>query len=206
MNTDEINTTLHHNKTMFRIPLKKIDKESVFCGLEYDPFVQEVSKSGELIEKQRPGVWASFEDTMRGSVALEEAPFRRGDVVKIKESWAKAEDGFVYRADHDLSAHEYKWKSSTQMPDEAVRLFILIEDVSVEHLQDISLDDIKREGIWDDYKTFSDKYHQFLCDVAYPETFKKVWNAENKKDYCWEENPYVWVISFSILKLLNNDK
>lgn len=86
------------------------------------------------------------------------------------------------------------------MPKDAARLFLRVTDVWVERLQDITADGCKQEGIWDDYKASSQKYHDALVELAYPKCFAELWNRTIKPSdlslYGWEANPWVWVIEF----------
>ena len=86
------------------------------------------------------------------------------------------------------------------MPKEAARLFLRVTDVRVERLQDIDYEGCKAEGIWDDYKTYSEKYHENLARMAYLRCFSELWDSTIKKAdlprYGWNANPWVWVIEF----------
>ena len=86
------------------------------------------------------------------------------------------------------------------MPKEAARIFLIVKRVRTERLQDISFEDCKAEGIWDDYKTTSEKYRENLQRAAYPVAFKELWNSTIEKSdlwkYGWDANPWVRVIEF----------
>ena len=70
----------------------------------------------------------------------------------------------------------------------------------VERLQEMTLKDFKAEGIYDNYKTYSETYTDHLRQMAYPKVFARLWNSTIKKSdldrYGWDANPYVWVIEF----------
>jgi hypothetical protein len=87
-----------------------------------------------------------------------------------------------------------KWRPSIHMPRWASRITLRITDIRVERLQDITENDAKAEG----------------CDpVVHPDgavdcgtrktTFAKLWNHINGPG-AWDENPWVWVISFERVK------
>lgn len=95
---------------------------------------------------------------------------------------------FVYRADYPERG-SIKWRPSIHMPREAARIFLRVTGVRVERMRDMVLGDVLVEGITeaDTYESTWDRWHQ-------------TWNSTIKpKDlgsYGWEENPWVWVISF----------
>lgn len=74
------------------------------------------------------------------------------------------------------------------MPDDAVRLFLRIVSARKEKLQDISSEDIEKEGVW-------------LPGTLDPQNeFAAMWNESlsprKKEKYSWSSNPTVWVIDF----------
>lgn len=138
-------------------------------------------------------------------------PCHTGDILYVREMWAhpsKAEidngapaNMYLYNADAPLLPCAYdRWRPSIHMPKDAARLFLRVTDVRVERLQDITADGCKQEGIWDDYKASSQKYHDALVELAYPKCFAELWNSTIKPSdlslYGWEANPWVWAIEF----------
>lgn len=80
---------------------------------------------------------------------------------------------------NNIGIDEVKWKPSIHMPKEASRIFLKIIDIKVERIQDINANSLMKEGILSS------------------EDFKNTWNKIYKeKGYCWDKNPYVWVIEF----------
>lgn len=81
------------------------------------------------------------------------------------------------------------------MPKEAARIWLKVTDVRVERLQDITIDEIRREGLEPRFKV-KDK---FSGDIARGR-FLELWNSTIKKSeldrYGWDANPFVWVVSF----------
>lgn len=124
-----------------------------------------------------------------------------GDVLWVRETWQYVdfgcepeEQGYVYRASENgrnwQDADEnWKWKPSLFMPKEACRLFLEITDIKIERLQDISAQDIKNEGIF-----YTIDYYPNLLEL-----WENLWVKINGKD-SWNENPFVWVISFSVVE------
>ena len=137
-----------------------------------------------------------------------------GDVLWVRETWSTTDKcglypnwpvsgiHFMYKADDPTcdAAKEARWYPSIHMPKQAARIFLRVKEVRVECLQEITVDGCTAEGIWDDYKTYSEKYHENLKKAAYPKAFSELWNRIIKKSdlpkYGWHANPWVWVIEF----------
>ena len=97
---------------------------------------------------------------------------------------------WVYRADnHDYPTITANWTSPMFMPREASRITLQITDIRVERVQDITEEDAIAEGV------------ESFNTVA---SYSYLWDSLNaKRGYPWENNPWVWVISF---KQIHNQK
>lgn len=80
-----------------------------------------------------------------------------GDLLYVKEIWAKNTDGtYLYKADRTTSTWT-KWKSPRFMPKEAARFMLQIQTVRIERIYDITEPEAIREGVqhvggwWRDY-------------------------------------------------------
>lgn len=108
-----------------------------------------------------------------------------------------------------------KWHPSIHMPKEAARIFILVTNVKVERLQDITFKEVKKEGVFPCIgcrgldRDFDDISYCKLKDCKYGDKrkapcsmndFVKLWNSTIKKEdmdkYGWDANPWVWVYEF----------
>lgn len=125
------------------------------------------------------------------------APYEPGDILYVRETWKKAPNGYYYYESwkrNDI-ADVTKWKPSIYMPKEAARIWLKVTDVKVERLQDITIDEIRREGLEPRFKV-KDK---FSGDIARGR-FLELWNSTIKKSdldrYGWDANPWVWVVEF----------
>lgn len=135
-------------------------------------------------------------------------PVKTDDALWVRETWSKDANRYLYRADYGENERFYMngreiamhWHPSIHMPKEAARIFLLVKRVWVECLREISVENCAAEGIWDDYKTSSEKYHENLKKAAYPKVFSELWDSTIKKDdlpeYGWNANPWVWAIEF----------
>lgn len=136
-----------------------------------------------------------------------------GDVLFVRETFQHTkilninmEDesyGFVYKADMGgwENIEGWKWKPSLFMPKSACRIFLKITNIRVERLQDIKEDDAILEGIEIDtshnsvvrhWKDYLNKNKAVTTAVG---SFITLWKSINGEQ-SWNDNPFVWVISF----------
>lgn len=122
-------------------------------------------------------------------------PCEPGDILYVRETWKKAPNGYYYYEDWQRNdiADITKWKPSIHMPKEAARIWLKVTDVRMERLQEITIDDIRNEGL------SSMAVHAGDMEIAIEE-WKNLWNSTIKKSdldrYGWDANPWVWVIEF----------
>ena len=119
-----------------------------------------------------------------------------GDDVRLQ--FANGNTDSIDRLDYDTFVHKWfshngKWKPALFMPKEAARIWLKVTDVRVERLQEITIDDIRNEGL------SSMAVHAEDMEIAIEE-WKNLWNSTIKKSdldcYGWDANPWVWVIEF----------
>ncbi len=89
-------------------------------------------------------------------------------------------------------------RPSLFMPKKACRLFIQIEDITVEKLNSISEKDEINEGI--NPELAGDDLYENYDKVGYrwiraKDSFKSLWQKINGN---WNDNPFVWVITFKV--------
>ena len=131
----------------------------------------------------------------RNEPCIMKAPYQPGDILYVRETWKRAPNGYYYYEDWQRNdiADITKWKPSIHMPKEAARIFLKVTDVRVERLQEITIDDIRNEGL------SSMAVHAGDMEIAIEE-WKNLWNSTIKKSdldcYGWDANPWVWVIEF----------
>lgn len=102
-----------------------------------------------------------------------------GDEYFIQKEWA------VSKGADELD--EVKWKPSIHMPRKASRLTLRVIDVRCERLQQVDKQQAQKEGVHPTgcTKGFWVKSYQMLWDSIYSN---------------WDENPWVWVIEFEVIK------
>jgi hypothetical protein len=100
----------------------------------------------------------------------------------------------VYKAEHIPLDHlpGGKWRPSIHMPRWASRITLEITNVGVERVQEITKEDVEKEGGWEWEKHHCDKMNP---PETHRETFQLMWDSINGKD-SWISNPWVWVIEF----------
>lgn len=121
--------------------------------------------------------------------------YHTDDILYVRETWKKAPNGYYYYEDWQRNdiADVTKWKPSIHMPKEAARIWLKVTDVRVERLQDITSEQISREGV-------EVEYPYVLNGEEKRYAFSTLWNSTIKKSdidrYGWDANPWVWVIEF----------
>jgi hypothetical protein len=102
-----------------------------------------------------------------------------------------------YRDDeHDLTVYRLGWHSPIHMPRWASRIDLVITEVRVQRLQDITEEDARAEGCKSaDHATGRE------CILSpelgsYRLHFQSLWDAINGNRATWDSNPWVWALSF----------
>lgn len=135
------------------------------------------------------------EHTEQLSTAERTCPICTGDILYARETWKEAPKGYYYYEDwqKDDIADVTKWKPSIHMPKEAARIWLKVTDVRVERLQEITSEQICREGV-------EVEYPHVLNGEEKRYAFSRLWDSTIKKSdldrYGWNASPWVWVIEF----------
>ena len=134
-----------------------------------------------------------------------------GDLLWVKETWSKVTDASKKEDNRihfkaSTGKNNFTWKPSIHMPKEASRIWLMIEDIRVERVQEISERDAIAEGIeeiskkygyeFDIYKDYMGFMHDGYQTPRY--SFKSLWVSINGEE-SWNANPWVWVIQFRVL-------
>ena len=132
-------------------------------------------------------------------------PYQPGDILYVRETWDWDPDNevakpYYYKADGDLRPEGYKgmgWSPSIHMPKEAARIWLKVTDVRVERLQDITAEQILKEGIGLTQDMIeSVKEMKEHCDIPFAATWNHTLKKSDLDRYGWAANPWVWVIEF----------
>ena len=183
-NAQEVQAIIAGNKTMFREVIKPQPNSNI-NPVKLDYF-------------QRTWQWATKE-------SRRECPYQVGQKIFCKESFSSyyEDDGlvrgdiFLYRADEDSKELEdVDWKPAQHMKQEHSRLTLLIKEIRVERLGDISEEDIEAEGI----KAHDVSGMLHLGYISEKDAFIVFWNFTHKKpEEKFEASPFVWVVSFEVI-------
>lgn len=132
---------------------------------------------------------------------LVDMKYEPGDILYVRETWMDYAGLTMYKADCDiyrldsLNLAGFGWKPSIHMPKEAARIWLKVTDVRVERLQEITGQDVLKEGLNSHVHPQASYF-----DGNQREMFEKLWNGTVKKSvidrYGWDANPWVWVIEF----------
>lgn len=172
-----------------------------FHGLDRDPLLWDHEKE-ETFKKE--GWIATFEHNELGEVYRNErSPYGGpGDTLWVRETWyapghedTKPSEIPVGTAIHYPASAPDGYDCGPKRPSIFMcrwmsRIDLLVKDVRVERLQEITPDDCRAEGL-----------DQKLNDVGARYSFGALWNSINeKRGYGWDTNPWVWVVEFELEK------
>ena len=191
-NTEMVRAILDGRKTATRRLIKSQPPYDVQCPLGYctDGYKSEIGKFA----------FGSHKDG--GKMIFCKPPYQPGDILYVRETWGEGyEEGtYIYRADDKLAglptfkeSSKLIYHPSIHMPKEAARIWLKVTDVRVERLQEITEEQIGREGV-------EVEYPHVLNGEEKRYAFSTLWNSTVKKSdldrYGWKANPWVWVIEF----------
>ena len=139
-------------------------------------------------------------------------PYKVGEVVAIAQPYKDIIEYLPMYSDAILDKvgmprKEYKagWTNKMFVKPDLLPHHIKITDVKVERLQDISDEDILREGVWQFYDNkklfYVSKNIGYAPDVAFPSAREAFWYLIDKVSGrgTWESNPWVVVYSFELV-------
>lgn len=197
-NTEMVKAILEDRKTCTRRVIKK-----KYSNTDIDFHEDKYGKRLVEIQNDAPAPVKNPNGTTTYSlVACEEIkkPYKVGDILYVRETWKEFKKRigqgeqchlgsfYGYKADEDNHGnpsefYDGKWKPSIHMPKVAARIFLKVINVRAERLQDITEDQIKKEGIREEFPPLAQ------------DAFQELWDSTTK-EYRWRLNPWVWVIEF----------
>lgn len=191
-NTDMVRAILDGRKTVTR----RLIKQQQLVG-----FLPDKCKNGtpEEFLKEKKYMFKPYcdmTDTELINTSYNQ-PYQPGDILYVRETWCLRYDGekYFYKADKHTPREEKRlidydhvsWKPSIHMPKEAARIFLKVTNVRVERLDEVTIEDCEKEGVFCGHNG----------DIF---AFISLWNSTIKKSdidrYGWNANPWVWVIEF----------
>jgi hypothetical protein len=203
----EVQSILSGNKTMFREVIK--NKTSFEDFLQTREVGDNWYKDRTISMRGQGGLWGDY--TLERFVE-KFCPYQVGQKIFVKESFNIFAGQVAYKQSL-ANAERYIWKPAQHMKQEHSRLTLLIKEIRVERLADISEEDAIAEGMfftdygkncygqqeagwsWKKNKSFSE------CLGSAYWAFANKWNATHKKPEAkFEANPWVWSIQFEVVK------
>lgn len=135
----------------------------------------------------------------RNEPCIRTQPYQSGDILYVRETWCKGLERYIYRADYSDTEKFYqdgkeinmKWQPSLHMPKEAARIFLRVTNVRVERLQEITSEQICKEGV-----EVEDPYVLNGEEKRYAFSKNSTIKESDLDRYGWNANPWVWVIEF----------
>ncbi len=151
-------------------------------------------------------------DSQGGHMSQLSVRVRTGDRLWVKETHAivgSLDPGWVmyrangYRAECERHGFDkpfppenaMKWRPSIFMPRWASRLSLLVTDVRIERLQDISEEDSVAEGCIPDSTSLNPNYIGPAKSI-----YAALWDTINARRAPWQTNPWVVAYTFDVIK------
>lgn len=196
-NTEMVRAILDGRKTVTRRVIKPQPK-SKLCYVFAGSHKKDIGR-WEYPSKTAHELWGE-EFKLPDDITEEELkkkwnpPYHTDDILYVRETWGEGyQEGYIYKADDKLAnLPEFKESSkliyhpSIHMPKEAARIWLKVNNVRVERLQEITDEQAEKEGCND--------YTSTALGFFY------LWDSTIKKSdierYGWNANPLVWVIEF----------
>lgn len=166
-----------------------------------------VEKRGE-----RGWVWMVHTDrpTYQFATGDWKAPYAVGDRLWVREGFFGGHPGcanITYRADQIHAMVAVPWKPSIFMPRAKSRLTLIVTDVRVQRLREISEADAVAEGCFKGKATgrvFENLASMHLGGDEWASArnwYADLWDSLNaKRGYGWEQNPWVVALTFEVIK------
>ena len=181
-NAQEVQAILNGSKVMFREVIKPQPNSNI------NPV--------KLDYLCRTWQWATKE-------SRRECPYQVGQKIFCKEKFSVTwGEGYVWYWADDGRVEVGDWKKpqpAQHMKQEHSRLTLLIKEIRVERLAEISDKDLLKEGM-----QITDEWTAPAGDLDFTnenmDAFKDNWNSNHKKpEQKFEANPWVWVVSFEVI-------
>lgn len=214
---------------------KDVTRRLVGIPSDYKPYERYTDNQ----KKSKYRFYKSYDEYLKvPDIINVDMPCNIGDIIWVRETFFQTEDWmdlsliaensstqFVYKADVEYGDNKHygvKWKPSLFMPKEACRLFLVVKEVRVSRLHEITKEQCIDEGIssvddkpilynnylfdkdvtWDGYGSIK-KTYGFTNPI---DSYHSLWDSINgkKSHCCWDANPYVWEIIFEKIEKPNN--
>lgn len=209
-NTDMVRAILEGRKTCTR----RVIKNLIVFNQEEETFSYKDKKSD-----------IGYKVGLTKDEIVEYAPYQVGDILWVRETWTKLYEvdanGFTqwdkekiyYAADGDPDIELVdedgflkedrciKWKPSIHMPKSLARIFLEVTSVRAERLQNITIEQILKEGVVQRFPKVNDRFTPDILRGGFIELWNSTVKRCEKHKYGWKANPWVWVIEFKRVEM-----
>ena len=213
--SSEIKAILGGEKTQTRRVIKP-QPHGRYCGIVIDcvDSIEAIRNGGPI---DSIGTTSATFETIDAipEIKYVKSRYSAGDILWVRETWLLDEFGYQFKVlDNGQISYDdgsTKWQSPMHMPRAAARLFLCVKNVYVERLQEISNKDAIAEGctgIPCDHINADLFGGSLVCTdcmntgwIEPPRAeFIELWNNANaKRGYGWDSNPWVEVDEFGRL-------
>lgn len=200
-NTDMVRAILDGRKTCTR----RVIKNLIVFNQEEETFSHKDKKSD-----------IGYKVGLTKDEIVEYAPYQAGDILWVRETWKQYEKRvgkgrqthlqkfYGYKADADnlnnpSEFYEGNWKPSIHMPKKAARIFLEVTSVRAERLQNITTEQILKEGVVQRFPKVNDRFTPDILRGGFIELWNSTIKRYERHKYGWKANPWVWVIEFKRL-------
>jgi len=172
----------------------------------------EKTQTRRIIKPQPEAIYDGFYTTIQldGTHKIIKSPIKPNDILYVRERFETDTDGKPkYYAGNIEVKHNRtyeqltKWTPSIYMPKKYARIWLQVTEIQAEHLNSISKEDAKAEGIRRHKNLYYFYPYGDLRDDTYIEndpqiSFYSLWVSHFGKK-SWEDNPWVWIIKFNVI-------
>jgi hypothetical protein len=209
----QVRAMLGDRQTQLRMPLIKLRRFGAVT--EFD---RSSTPGFDWHFRDRAMRWHDLSDAQ----LMEYLPYQKGDRLWVRETWnifQCSQDGEMawpfetipkedprpnkHRSqivvDYAADPHspEDRWRPSIHMPRWASRITLLVDDVKVQRLQEITPADAIAEG----NRPATTNYMSVDCDTPNPvNDFRSLWSSLYTGPLSWDANPWVVYPTFRVIK------
>lgn len=212
-NTEMVKAIMEGRKTVTRRLIKPKYKGDE-CGFQVVTTNEGEFIRVEKIDENECGIFAD------GTERHVNPPYKVGDILYVRETWWEGdiigsndeidERGVVlYAADgyikENLDYETIKWRPSIHMPKKYSRIFLRVINVRAERLQDITTEEILKEGVIQRFPNVNDEYTPDVLRGGFIGLWNSIIKDSDYNNYSYKANPWVWVIEFERIETRGND-
>lgn len=219
---EEVRAALEGRQRQFRRPIKGLTVRSESDGVKQRLFRLDLPVEVALVNRY-------LAERRRHPLDRIRSPFGApGTLLYVKETWAQpyaptpADSGTIYLADgpdylspatrrHNWSCERerHHWRHAITLPRWAARLWLGVEEVRVQRVQEASEEDAEAEGVefyvWGHGFVTEDELRAdpgYRCGGSYRAGLENAWAHRYDKpaDFgsSWQTNPFTWVVTYRV--------